>query len=148
MMKSKKIRNTLRLAVALLLAVVMMTSAGCSSGFFSGGVTTPQDGTSSPDVTTKAPIEDTTAPNADETTDPIGEITTLPPEDTTSPGPDVPPPTYIDPLTGLEGLKNVTNVRPIAIFYDNVSSAAPQSGIAKADVLIEVMVEGLASTMP
>jgi hypothetical protein len=142
MKRSKKTRNALRAALALLLAVVMMAFAGCGSGFFSGDVTTPQDSTGSPDVTTKAPSDETTAPNADETTDPFGDDTTLPPEDTTAPGPDVPPPTYIDPLTGLEGLKDVTSVRPIALFYDNVSSAAPQSGIAKADVLIEVMVEG------
>lgn len=142
MMKSKKTRNILRFTVALLLAVAMMTSAGCSSGFFDGGVTTPQEGTSAPDVTTKEPSAGTTAPDMDETTAPFGDVTTLPPEDTTAPDPDDPLPTYIDPLTGLEGLKDVTSVRPIAIFYDNVSSAAPQSGIAKADVLIEVMVEG------
>ena len=141
MKRSKKTKNALRAALALLLAAVMMALAGCGSGFFSGDATTPQDSTDSPDVTTRVPSNDTTAPNADETTAPFGDDTTLPPEDTTT-GPDEPLPTYIDPLTGLEGLKDVTAVRPVALFYDNLSSAAPQSGIAKADVLIEVMVEG------
>lgn len=141
MKRSKKTRNALRAALALLLAAVMLSFAGCGSGFFSGDATTPQDSTDSPDVTTRVPSDETTAPNADETTAPFGEDTTLPPEDTTT-GPDEPLPTYIDPLTGLEGLKDVTAVRPVALFYDNLSSAAPQSGIAKADVLIEVMVEG------
>jgi hypothetical protein len=141
MKRSKKTRNALRAALALLLAAVMLSFAGCGSGFFSGDATTPQDSTASPDVTTRVPSDETTAPNADETTAPFGDDTTLPPEDTTT-GPDEPLPTYIDPLTGLEGLKDVTAVRPVALFYDNLSSAAPQSGIAKADVLIEVMVEG------
>lgn len=137
---SKKTRNVLRLTLALLLALSMSVSSGCTSGFFGGETGVPTDTTLSPNDTNRSP-SDTRVPSADETVSP--DVTQAPPQDeTTAPGTDDPQLMYVDPLTGLEGVKDVTSIRPIALFYDNVSSAAPQSGISKADVLIEVMVEG------
>ncbi len=137
---SLKIGKVLRFAVALLLVAAMLAATGCSSGFFSGDNTAPKETTVSPDTTTKNPTATTTVTPSD-TSAPNGDDTTSPADETTGEN-DEPLPMYVDPLTGVEGLKDVTSVRPIAVFYDNVSSAAPQSGIAKADVLIEVMVEG------
>lgn len=82
--------------------------------------TGPED-TTSPEVTeTLVPDETTKAPETDEQGDLI---------------------TYIDPLTGLRGTTDVSNVRPVSLVFDNVSVAAPQSGISKMDILIETMVE-------
>lgn len=50
---------------------------------------------------------------------------------------------YVDPLTGLaDSEKDISDIRPIAVVLKNDAYGAPQFGIAKADVVYEVTVEG------
>ncbi len=93
----------------------------------------PGENTESPDNTTMP--DGTADPNATDTLTP--EVTTTPPQ-TDEQGNII---TYIDPLTGLRELTDSSAVRPVSIIYDNVSIAAPQSGISRMDILIETMVE-------
>ena len=134
--------KSIRLLCAWLLVAAMLAISGCDVIDFygDGSQTTPVDVTTLPSGPNSP--DDTTGPS-DVTTAPGDQTSTLP-SDTTAGGdvPIVPGQTYIDPLTGLKVYTDVRNVRPIALFYDNVSAAAPQSGISKADILIEVMVEG------
>lgn len=140
---NKDLRLLRILAIALLLAMLFVT-VGCdyvfglpsdtsASGEASGNSSTPTDATTilppditgpydtiAPDATGEQPSETTRAPQ----TDAQGDIIT-----------------YIDPLTGLRGLYDVSSIRPVSVVFDNVSVAAPQSGISKMDILIETMVE-------
>ncbi len=86
----------------------------------------------SPEVTDP---EATTSPDD---TEPIVPADTTKAPETNSDGEII---TYIDPLTGLRQLTDVSNVRPVSLVFDNLSVAAPQSGISKMDILIETMVE-------
>lgn len=94
------------------------------------------DTTVSPVTSGDAP--DTSAPvtGGDTTTSP-GDVTTEPAQTTV-----VPEVTYTDPLTGLEDTTDRRRIIPIALVLDNLSAAAPQSGISRADILLEVLVEG------
>jgi hypothetical protein len=49
---------------------------------------------------------------------------------------------YTDPLTGQKLETDYSRVRPVAIAIDNLSSTAPQTGVGRAAILAEVMVEG------
>ncbi len=51
-------------------------------------------------------------------------------------------PQYINPLTGLEATKDLSNTRPVAIMINNIEQAMPQVGVSKADVLYECLAEG------
>ena len=57
---------------------------------------------------------------------------------------EVKPVTYINPLTGLDGLDKETALqRPVAIMVNNISVAQPvQTGLTKADIIYETEVEG------
>lgn len=52
--------------------------------------------------------------------------------------------TYINPLTGEDGLSKKASVqRPVAIMVNNISNAQPiQTGVANADIVYETEVEG------
>ena len=58
--------------------------------------------------------------------------TTLPPE----------PDTDLNPLTGVGVSPDVADRQPISVVIDNLPAARPQSGISKADLVIEVVAEG------
>lgn len=45
-------------------------------------------------------------------------------------------------LSGKWVKKEIANRRPIAVMYNNIKQAQPQSGIAKADIVYECLVEG------
>lgn len=49
---------------------------------------------------------------------------------------------YINPLTGLQSQKDLTNVRPIAVMINNLKQALPQIGISEADIIYETLEEG------
>ncbi|MDK2599385.1 DUF3048 domain-containing protein [Bacillus stercoris] len=46
------------------------------------------------------------------------------------------------PLTGLEIEQKVTERRPVAVVVNNHPKARPQSGLSKADIVIEALAEG------
>ncbi|SHH49495.1 Protein of unknown function [Sporobacter termitidis DSM 10068] len=48
----------------------------------------------------------------------------------------------VDPLTGLPADASVISNRPYAIMINNLSTAQPQLGISKADIIYEILVEG------
>lgn len=146
---SKQTKSNVIVACLLLLCLVLTacsvmgngedsTTAGETTGVSTlpygpqtGGDTTavPPQGT---DPVT--PPDESTAPDPDTTADVTDtEAETTAPE---------PVPMYIDPLTGLATANDLTHVLPIAITLDNLSAAAPQSGISRADILMEVLVEG------
>ncbi|MBO5700938.1 MAG: DUF3048 domain-containing protein [Clostridia bacterium] len=146
MKEHKKDSRLLRILALLAMMVLLFSSVGCEYVFGLGtGTDAPESGgediPGSADETT-APTPETTEPGVTE--DPSGNITSAPEETTRAPetneqGQII---TYIDPLTGLRQLYDSSSVRPVSLVYDNVSVAAPQSGISKSDILIEMMVEG------
>lgn len=136
----------MRILTLLLLSALLFCTVGCDYIYGLGDDITSSDETGAetagPDETTSSPGSDETLP--DGTSAPV-DSGTLPPEDTTK-APDTDEQgqiiTYVDPLTGLRDTKNVSGIRPISLIFDNVSIAAPQSGISQMDILIETMVEG------
>ena len=90
---------------------------------------------------TVSPGSDTGA-GTEEGTNPIGPSTedATTGSEVTTPDPNVK--LYTDPLTGLSIPTDLSKVRPVAISIDNLSSTAPQTGVGRADILAEVMVEG------
>lgn len=144
MKEHKKEVRILRLLALLLCAVLVFPMLGCDYVFSllpdqSSPETTGED--IGPDESTSDPIAETASPDdtldPDNTEDTAPEETTVPPE-TNEQGEII---TYIDPLTGLRVTEDYSQVRPISLIYDNISVAAPQSGISKMDILIEMMVE-------
>lgn len=145
MKRHKKNSRLLRILSLLLMSVLIFCTVGCDYVFNLGDDVTSSDGTEAEtvgsDETTASPNPEVTLP--DGTSSPVGSET-IPPEETTR-APETNEQgeiiTYVDPLTGLRDTKDVSGVRPISLIFDNVSIAAPQSGISKMDILIEVPVE-------
>lgn len=147
--RSKQTKSTI-VSVSLLLLCLVFTA--CSVIGNGGDVTTEAEssgettlpyGAQTGNDTTRAPedssspdthLEDTAGATPDETSG-IPETN----EETKAPEPEV---QYVDPLTGLKTAEDLGHVLPIAITLDNLSAAAPQSGISRADILMEVLVEG------
>ena len=127
------------LAALTLAAVLLSSCALFGNGDATSAVT--DDGTLPYVGTTTA--EPGTSGMPDTTTEPADTTAPIPPEssgdETTAPAPVI---TYTDPLTGLESMVDLRRVLPISITLDNLSVAAPQSGISRADILLEVLVEG------
>ena len=139
MKEHKKDVRILRLLALLLCAALVFPMLGCDYVFSllpdeSSPETTGEDIVG--DESTDEPIAETTTPvetlDPNETVDTAPEETTTPPE-TNEQGEII---TYIDPLTGLRVTEDYSQVRPISLIYDNISVAAPQSGISKMDILI------------
>ena len=146
MKEHKKDSRFLRILALLLMSVLLLSTVGCEYVFGLGtGTEFPESSgeeiPGSVDATT-APAPETIEP--DVTEEPNATVTTVPEETTRAPETDSQGQviTYIDPLTGLRQLYDNSNVRPVALVYDNISIAAPQSGISKSDILIEMMAEG------
>ncbi len=140
-----KEHNLLRILALAMILMMLFTTVGCDYVFgLTSDTTSPDDvgeDISGPDEATTVPSPEVT--ESDVTLEP-GVTETDPPEETTrAPETDEQGQiiTYVDPLTGLRQLYDVSNVRPAAMIFDNVSVAAPQSGISKMDILIETMVE-------
>jgi len=145
MKEHKKDARVMRLLALLLITALVFPMLGCDYVFSllpdqTSAETTGED--IGPDESTGEPIEQTTAPddtlNPSVTEDTVPDETTAPPE-TNEQGEIV---TYVDPLTGLRVTEDVSKVRPVSLIFDNVSIAAPQSGISKMDIVVEMMVEG------
>ena len=52
-------------------------------------------------------------------------------------------PQILNPLTGEEGFsEEAVGKRPVAVMVNNIGQALPQRGLAEADILYEVVVEG------
>ncbi len=151
----KETKNTLapiRVLLVLMVALMIISLVGCDLFGVVGEVTTEEsttERTPDGDVTT-APVPDDTTGEGDVTTtvDDDDQTGGIIPEDTTKAPDDGDETTepvvaiYHDPLTGLKTVVDVSKVRPVSIVFDNLSAASPQSGISRADILIECMVEG------
>lgn len=48
----------------------------------------------------------------------------------------------VNPLTGLPADESIVHNRPYAVMIDNISTAQPQIGISKADIIYEILAEG------
>ncbi len=55
---------------------------------------------------------------------------------------EVKPPVAVNPLTGLACEESVAGQRPIAVMFNNIKDALPQTGVAKCDIIYEMLVEG------
>lgn len=74
----------------------------------------------------------------DATTEPLTQITTT---EATTKAPDYTD--YTNRLTGIDNLsEEAIGKRPVAIMINNVKASLPQYGIASADIMFEVVVEG------
>lgn len=144
----KEHKKDLRFVRILSLIVILALSfqiVGCDYVFGLVSDTTSPEGSGedipgSGDATTEPSpnvTDSDSTTSADETEPIIPDETTQVPE-TDDQGEII---TYIDPLTGLRQTTDVSGVRPVSLIFDNVSVAAPQSGISKMDILIETMVE-------
>ncbi|MCQ2353668.1 MAG: DUF3048 domain-containing protein [Clostridia bacterium] len=142
-MKRKKTKNLTRILAAVLLSVLVLTAVSCDNGevpIIDPGTTAPQTENVPPNST----VPDDTSAEPEDTTEKKPADSSSEPEITSSPLPESssgPAETYIDPLTGLRTERDLTYVRPVSLVLDNVSAAAPQSGISRSDILIECMVE-------
>ncbi len=139
--RMKKQSRIVSAALAALMLLPLLSGCAVFDYVFGSGTTAAPDDTSAPEVTRTPEV--TTSPDtgtgavSDVTTEDVTQPPAVTAEDT-KPGPVI---YYNDPLTGLRTVKNVTGVRPVAIIVDNLSAAAPQSGLSRADILIECMVE-------
>jgi uncharacterized protein Usg len=68
-------------------------------------------------------------------------VVTAPPPPEVTPEPEPEPP-GINPLTGLPIEEEFENRRPIAVIMNNMRAALPMYGIAQADIIYEVPIEG------
>lgn len=50
---------------------------------------------------------------------------------------------YYNPLTGIYSSEDLSNRRPIVVMFDNFYAARPQAGLSKADIVYEILAEGL-----
>ena len=146
MKEHRKESRLLRILAFVTLLMCLFSAVGCDFAFGLGGLTDTEEATveetpGSSGETTAASPESTDNP---ETAGP-DSTGTLPPDETTQTpetGEQGPTVTYIDPLTGLRESYDQSSTRPVSLVYDNVSVAAPQSGISKMDILVEMMAEG------
>lgn len=123
-----------KLSLFLVLAMLLSMLAGCAKAPASESL--PED-TTAPATTqevTEAPeeSEETTAQTAEET-QPAGE--------------DLPEGSMRSHLTGKVVSTEIGNRRPAAIMINNIQAAIPQTGISRADVMYECMVEGSITRM-
>ncbi len=145
MKEHKKDSRLLRILALAMILMMLFATVGCDYVFGLTSDTTSPDGASEdisgPDEATTVGTPDMTDPEA--TLDP--SVTDTAPTEETTRAPETNEHgqiiTYIDPLTGLRQIHDVSGVRPVSLIFDNVSVAAPQSGISKMDILIETMVE-------
>lgn len=105
--------------LALLLAVTVLTFCCCTQE----NTGTTENDLQQTDI--QVEIEEEAPPPEPELAEPEPEIIT-----------------YINPLTGLEKEKDLTNKRPITVMINNLYDALPQVGISEADVVYEILEEG------
>ena len=122
-----------KLIVILLAAAILFSAAACSA--------------KETEETPEPVISEEPTPSPSETPTPSPSPSPSPtptPTPTPSPSPTPTPEEKgpVHPLTGLPTEKDLTNARPLAFMMNNVSSAQPQLGISKADLIFEVLVEG------
>lgn len=111
--------------ISVFLVIILMVTALSNCG---GGTTPDPEPEDSPDVS--APLEPVVTPSPEPSAEPE-------PEETEAPytGP-------YNPLTGLPCEEGVESSRPYAIMINNIKGAQPLLGVADADILYEVPVEG------
>lgn len=51
-------------------------------------------------------------------------------------------PEFVNPLTGLETTKELSQNRPVAVMINNIHQSLPQIGVSYADIIYEVLEEG------
>ena len=128
--------------ISFLLAIILMISitTGCTSHEQAPATPPPADETATP-TQTPAP---TPSPTPAPTPTPV-------PEETPQPSPEPVPveneePAYRNPLNGAP-LAAPWTVRPFAVMINNIMQAQPQCGIGNADIIYEVLVEGVTRMM-
>ncbi len=141
MKKTLKIFRVSAAVVALIILIAAFTGCALTDLLFERGeqTTGTSPGSSSPDSETDQITAGqgtgTEAQSASETS----EIVIIPYTTATEAEPEV---LYPDNLTGLSYAVDYTKKRPVSIVIDNLSTATPQTGISRADILIECLAEG------
>ncbi|MBQ3404152.1 MAG: DUF3048 domain-containing protein [Oscillospiraceae bacterium] len=121
MIKTKEFasRNSVyRILTAAILVILALAlcflSSGCSKG---------------DDEAEQEPAEEVVEPEVTEEEEPAEEV----PEE---------PEGFFNPLTGEATETDISGNKPYAVMLNNISKALPQSGVASADIIYEVLVEG------
>ncbi len=115
-------QNFWRKAICLALILASLaTSASC------GKDETPNDPAESTGGTADTTITDTTAAPEPEPEPPVNDDGEY---------------LYFNPLTGLPATSDISAKRPVAVSVNNIQISCPQRGIAKADMIYEVLAEG------
>jgi len=153
--------NKITVYFAAVLLISVLTACG-GNPQNSEVITTPLPPSATDAVTTAAVPEDTTTAYTPETTLPPVETTAVPavtettstpettaapeqttaPAHTTAPEPPAVETNYINPLTGLGAVNDLSGKRPIAVMVNNIKSSCPQEGISDADIMYECLAEG------
>lgn len=122
--------------LGLVLAIALVTLVTCMPWTQNGS--DPDPDPDPPEAAETPPIL-ITQPTLDPDPDPPEE--TQPPEEPEPPEePDLRP---RNPLTGLPTETDITQNRPLAIMINNHNASLPQVGISQADIIYEIMVEGV-----
>jgi len=140
----RKAKLLIRLtAIAAALIIMLAAFAGCALTDFLFGQGDQTTGTSSGDSSPSSdtdPVPDVPGTGADVSSSAeTSEIVIIPYTTVTEPVPEI---LYPDNLTGMSYPVDYTKKRPVSIVIDNLSTATPQTGISRADILIECLAEG------
>lgn len=143
-LKSLIIVTVLAILVVVAIVVAVISSKGNDVPAGSNGdIDNTESSTVNDDTdnTTKTP-ESTKSPEQTGTPEQTGDETadtTKKEEDTTTPPADQ---KFYNPLTGIECSEELSKMRPAAIMINNISTALPQEGVSKADIVYECLAEG------
>ncbi len=134
--------------VCVLISVLCVLNSCALTDFLFGTPSETEVSGISVDVSEDTSVE-TKSPEGPDETGGTGEDSRTP-DDTNTPAVSTgssdteatPKALFLDPLTGLWTENDYSSVRPVSIIIDNISAASPQSGISRADIMIECMAEG------
>jgi len=118
--------------IALLVVILLLTACGGNSA-------------NEPQNTTEPVVAIETDPPQPPPTAPSSTATPTPPptpEPTPTPTPEPTPSPFINPLSGLPIEESAINNRPYAVVMGNSFASLPQSGLASAEIIYEVLSEG------
>ena len=121
-------RKLLILLLAGVLSVSLLSACGSSEPEETAVVTTPE-------------ATPTPTPTPTPTMEPK-PVVTVKPTETPTPEPTQEPVGNVNPFTGLPTEEDISAKRPYAFMINNISSAMPQVGVSKSDLMLELMDEG------
>ena len=120
------------IVLVILCLAVLFTSVSCSK-LAQDKLADENISNNEPETTPEPPVDQNSEPEKEEIPEPEPE-----PE----PLPEIEKVVYYNPLTGEEVSEDISMKRPLAVMINNYPSSMPQLGIAEADIIYEMIVEG------